>query len=485
MILLQNEKKGRKILFRIANQLIKKGFSSMTDHTASRQEGALADQILSFLQELLRPAENEQAAQPSARGRGRPRELGSDQLWLALLVAILRGFSGFACVWRLLTWSGVGTFPLLDFSRAGVRKRLLAGDLASLQQLLQRVSTALLPWTKRFEDQSLAPFAHAVLALDQSTLDAVRRCCEDVRQEAKGSPRLLVGQLAGFFDVRRQQWVRLLFRADALANEKAFLEELVAGIQPGSLVLQDLGYFSFPWFDRLSDLGCWWLSRLREKTSYTLEHVFIQQGTTLDALVWLGAYRADCSKHLVRLMQFEHRGTCYRYLSNVLDPDLLSMSEAARLYARRWDIELAFKALKRELGIGLWWSSHPILVLQQLWAALILAQVLHALHLRVAAEAGVDLFEVSLPVLVKLLAKAPAQAGREELLSLLVRKGAEQGLIRPSRRYQPVVPALTLPYRPAPVELVKLRKPRYAQRKCAPRSTRVGFQPRFFSFFLI
>lgn len=456
----------------------------MTDHTVSAQEAEArqpAEQILCFLQELLRPVPSE-AVTPK---RGRPRELSSDHLWLAMLLAMLRGFTNFACVWRLLTWTGVGSFPLLDFTRAGVRKRLLQGDLASLHELLRRVSAALLPWTTRFQDESLAPFATNVLALDQSTLDAVRRCCEEVRAEAKDSPRLLVGKLAGFFDVRRQQWVRLLFRDDVFANEKAFVEEILAGIQAGTLILCDLGYFSFPFFDHLGDLGCWWLSRLREKTSYKMEHVFVQQGNTLDALIWLGAYRADCTKHLVRLIQFEHHGVCYRYLTNVLDPNLLSMSEAARLYARRWDIELAFKALKKELGLGLWWSSHPILVLQPLWGALILSQVLHALHLRVAAEAGVDLFEVSLPVLVTLLAQAPARVTGESLIQLLVRKGREQGLLRASRRYQPVVPALLVPYVPAPPNLVTTRKPRYAQRKCQARSDRTCFQVRFCSFFLI
>ena len=483
MLLLQKEEKGRKILFNI-HQMLKEGYSTMTDHTVSAPEAQArqpAEQILCFLQELLRPV----PAEPVAPKRGRPRELSSDHLWLAMLVVMLRGFSGFACVWRLLTWTGVGSFPLLDFTRAGVRKRLVQGDLASLHELLRRVSAALLPWTTRFQDESLASFATTVLALDQSTLDAVRRCCQDVREEASDSPRLLVGKLAGFFDVRRQQWVRLLFRDDVFANEKAFVEELLAGIQPGTLVLADLGYFSFSWFDHLGDLGCWWLSRLREKTSYTMVHVFVQQGSTLDALIWLGAYRADCTKHLARLIQFEHHGVCYRYITNVLDPDLLSMSEAARLYARRWDIELAFKALKGELGLGLWWSSHPILVLQQLWGALILAQVLHALHLRVAAEAGVDLFEVSLPVLVKLLALAPARPTGESLIQLLVRKGPEQGLFRPSRRYQPVVPALLSPYLPAPADLVRTRKPRYAQRKCGARSDRTCFHLRFFSFFLI
>lgn len=460
----------------------------MTDHSVSAQEGAQqtpADQILAFLQELLRPDPQANTLGPEVRRRGRPRDLSSDHLWLALLVAILHGFTGFATVWRLLTWTGVGSFPLLTMTRDGVRKRLLKGDLGSLQDLLTRVSAALLPWTTRFQDQSLAPFATDVLALDQSTLDAVKRCCQDVREEAHDSPRLLVGKLTGFFDLRRQQWVRLLFRDDVFANEKFFVEELFHGILPGTLILADLGYFAFSWFDWLTDQQCWWISRVREKTSSTIEHVFVRQGSTLDALIWLGAYRSDCSKHLVRLIQFEYRGISYQYITNVCQPDLLSMSDIARLYARRWDIELAFKALKGELGIHLWWSSHPILVLQQLWAALILAQVLHALHLRVAAEAGVDLFEVSLPVLVKLLAQAPRRRMGQSLIPLLLSKGRLLGLIRPSRRYQPVVPALLEPYTPAPPDLLTTRKERYAQRKCRPRSDRSCFQPRFFSFFLI
>ena len=460
----------------------------MSHHTASTQEVPVshpADQIVGFLHELLRPLPGDREESSAPRGRGRPRELHSDHLWLAMLLAILRGFTGFASVWRLITWTGVGGFPVLCLTRAAIRKRLLHTDLSSLHDLLSRVSVALLPWTREAQDQSLAPFAHTVLDLDQSTLDAVRRACEDVREETKDSPRLLVGKVMGLFDIRRQQWVRLLFRDDVFANEKHLVEELFGGIQPGTLILADLGYFSFAWFDWLSEQGCWWLSRMREKTSYTLEHVLLRQGSTLDALIWLGAYRADGAKYLVRLMQFEHAGVTYRYLSNVCDPALLSMSDAARLSARRWDIELAFKALKGELGIHLWWSSHPILVLQQLLCALIVAQILHALHLRVAAEAGADLFDVSLPVLVKLLASAPARPSAHSLISLLVGKGRLQGLIRPSRRYQPVVPALLSPYTPAPADLLCIRKARYAQRKCQPRSDRSCFQPRFFSFLLI
>ncbi len=184
----------------------------MKHDSASTQEGTQnspATQILTFLQTLLAADPH---PLPFKRKRGHPVTLSHDHLWLAMLTAILRGFTGFASVWRLITWGGVGSFPIVEMTRDGVRKRLLHASLDSLHDLLARVSQALLPWTSPFQDFTLAPFATTILALDQSTLDAVQRKCQDVCEEAKDSPILLVGKLAALFDLRRQQWVRLLLR---------------------------------------------------------------------------------------------------------------------------------------------------------------------------------------------------------------------------------------------------------------------------------
>ena len=82
-------------------------------------------------------------------------------------------------------------------------------------------------------------------------------------------------------------------------------------------------------------------------------HVFYRDGDTLDALVWLGKHRADRAKHAVRLVQFRHGATLHRYLTNVLSPRRLPLAEVARLYARRWDIEMAVNTVKTDLGLHL------------------------------------------------------------------------------------------------------------------------------------
>ena len=444
----------------------------------------VAHQLVAFLQALVQPGTENQSTPPSTHHRGQPARLTLEHLWLALLLAVLRGLTSWRDVWRLIAWEGVGSFPLLSITPTAVRQRLLRAGTASLEQLLQRVNAALRQRGAAPSALTLAPFATQVVALDETTLDALHRWYPDLRDLPAGCAHLLVGKVAGLFDLRTQQWVRIQFRDDVLANCKVGVLVLLETLAPGSLILADLGYFSFPWFDYLSSQGYWWISRLRERTSYRIAHVFYQQGETLDALIWLGAYRASSAAHLVRLLQFRHGAHLHHYLTNVTDPTLLSMLDIAHLYARRWDIELAFKLLKRQLGLHLWWAAPPVLVLQQLLAALILAHVLHSLHLEIAAQAQVDPFEVSLPILVKLLAHPPVST--QPLVPLLVQHGRLLGLIRPSSRLHIQAPAIPLDQiHPPPHDLPTMRSARYAQRKCRPRTSLPSSTPRFFTQLLI
>jgi hypothetical protein len=84
---------------------------------------------------------------------------------------------------------------------------------------------------------------------------------------------------------------------------------------------------SFAWFDYLTGQGYFWVSRLKEKVTYEIIEVlaYDDHKGILDAIVWLGKYRADQAAHAVRLVIFSYEGTQYRYLSNVLDPRELSM----------------------------------------------------------------------------------------------------------------------------------------------------------------
>lgn len=378
---------------------------------------------------------------------------------------MLRGFGSHLAVWRLLTGSDFWRFPRVAISDQALYHRLARDGTAPMEQLFRQLSALLADRLAPYAAAELAPFASGVYALDETTLDRVARLLPALRAGPAGAAAL-PGKLAGLFDLRRQQWARVAHQADPQQNEKVAARAMVADLPPGSLILADLGYFGFAWFDDLTAAAHWWISRLRATTSYTILHAHYHRGDTFDGLVWLGAHRADRAKYAVRLVQFRHHGTLYRYVTNVLDPASLPLADLARLYARRWDIELAFKLVKTHLGLHLLWGAKPVVVLQQVWAIFTIAQVLQALRLEIAGRAGVTPFEVSLPLLVEYL---PFFAARGlDPLTVFVEQGRALRFIRPASRTVTSAPdlppeALT----PPPPTLALTRTPRYAQRKCA------------------
>jgi hypothetical protein len=424
-------------------------------------------EIEAFLRQVLLelPPDPDEAARS---GPGRPRVLPALALWGGLLVCVLRGFSSQLELWRLLTRGNFWFYPRFPVSDQAVYRRLAQAGEAPLRQLFGQISAVLAQRLAPYLATDLAPFAAEVVALDETTLDQVARRLPALRGTPVGAAALLPGKLSAVFDLRRQQFRQVQHQPDPHQNEKKAARALLAGLPPTSLVLADLGYFGFSWFDTLTEQGYWWISRFRAKTSTIVRHCYYQDQTTFDGLVWLGAHRADRSGHAVRLVRFQLGATSYSYLTNVLDPTVLPLREIARLYARRWDLELAFLLIKRHLGLHLLWSAKPAVVLQQVWAVLCLAQILQAVRLEVAGRAGVDPFDVSLALLVRHLPQY-AYEGRDPVAAF-VADGWALGFIRPSRRIQIQAPELAPDQLvPLPPDLVLVRTPRYANKDCGPR----------------
>jgi hypothetical protein len=271
----------------------------------------------------------------------------------------------------------------------------------------------------------------------------------------------------GLFDIRLQQWREMMHLPNPNQNDKTVARELVQGLPKGSLILADLGFFGFQWFDQLTDWKMWWVSRLREKTTYETIHTFYQDGDLLDGIIWLGKYRADKAAHAVRLVTFTVGKTHFQYITNVLDSQLLSLHDIAVLYARRWDIELAFKMVKRHLNLHILWSAKQEIILQQVWAVLIIAQILHAIQMEIAGLAHVDPFDVSLELITRYVPRLSAEG--KNPVKMIVAQGRDFGFIRPSRRIRPHTPPVDpLEIIPLPSDTILVRKPRYAQRRCNP-----------------
>jgi Transposase DDE domain len=410
------------------------------------------------------------AAMDQSNPAGRPVVLPSGSLWMAVLMGVLRGLKSLRAVWRLLVAQG---YTVGD---QAIYNRLEQEGWQPLARLFERVSQILAQWLQpalqayHQRHAALAPFARDVVALDEMHLDQVKRRLPILRHFKKGDLELLPGKLVALFDVRLQQWRAIAYVEKATQNGREQAKALLSSLRAGTLILADLGYFGFEWFDQLTELGYSWISRVKIYTTVVVEHTYYEAGDTFDRLVWLGA-RTIHGKYLVRQVQFRQGGQLRQYFTNVCDPTVLPIAEIARLYARRWDIELAFLTLKRELGLHLIWSSKPVVVLAQVWACLIIAQVLQAIRMEVALRAQVDIFEVSLPLLLEALPQFDLP-GHDGIVSACVRQGRQLGIIRPSRRLVIEAPAI------APEQLVPLpkdtglcRQPHYSHKKPVGKHT--------------
>ena len=418
------------------------------------------------IEEFLRQCLEDMEPDHTVKGVGRPRILPAMALWAGLLVCVLRGFGSQLAVWRLISERQLWFFPRFEVTDQAVYKRLHTAGTKPLERLFEQISSVLAQRLQGVVPEKLAPFAGDVVCIDESTLDSVSRTLPALRKIPAGDSRLLPGKLAGVFDLRNQQWRTVKFQPNPCQNEKVLARELAADLPAGTLVLADLGYFGFAWFDWLTDRGCHWLSRLRAKTSYEVIHVFYKRGDVFDGIVWLGAHRADRAKHAVRLVTFRQGKTLRRYITNVLEPRTFPMASMAEVYARRWDIEMALALVKQHLKLRLLWSAKRVVILQQIWATLIISQVLQSMRLEIAHKAGVDPFEVSIGLLVQ-YAPQYAYEGRNPV-QIFVERGRKLGFIRPSRRTRiraPSIPDEAI--LSAPQGLAIIRTPRYANRRCA------------------
>jgi len=437
----------------------------MSDTQTTKTDDSLSQNIEGFLKTIVESIVPSNAKEQATSGVGRKKILPSLVLWSGVMVGMLRGFTSQADIWRLVSWKGFWDYPGYGVSDQAVYNRLAEEGNQSLQKLFIQVRDGLKERLAPFEQKEIAPFATAVYGIDGSTLDKVARHLPSLREIVNGDSRLLPGKLLGAFNIRLQQWEEMIHLPNPNQNDKAVARELVQNMPEGSLILADLGFFGFAWFDQLTDWKMWWVSRVRDKTTYEIIHTYYEDGDLFDGLIWLGKYRSDKAAHAVRLVTFTLGKTHFRYLTNVLDPHVLTMHDIAVLYARRWDIELAFKMIKRHLNLHIIWSGKPTVILQQVWATLTISQILHAIQLEIAHHAGVDPFDVSLDLVTRYVPSL-AYEGKNPL-QMILDDGRRVGIIRPSRRIRPQTPSIEgLPFNPLPDNIILKRKARYAERRC-------------------
>jgi hypothetical protein len=177
---------------------------------STRAAAALSTPIIGDLDAFLRDAITALTPDPTQPvGRGRPRILPALCLWGGLLVCVLRGFASQTDLWRLLTQQGLWDYPRFPVTDQAIYNRLADAGTAPMETLFAQITALLAERLAPLAETDLAPFATAVVALDESDLDQMARLLPALRDLPPRDAGLLGGTLAGVFDLRTQQWRRI------------------------------------------------------------------------------------------------------------------------------------------------------------------------------------------------------------------------------------------------------------------------------------
>ncbi len=147
----------------------------------------------------------------------------------------------------------------------------------------------------------------------------------------------------------------------------------------GSIVVFDKGYNHYATFNRLTEQGVSWVTRLRQSAAWEIieDRVVSEsqkhKGIIGDQIIILGhSVKKDTRRIQVtaRLITFRdpQSGKCFEFLTNNMK---LASTTIAGLYQKRWQIEVLFKRIKQNYPLRYFLGESENAIKIQIWCSLI------------------------------------------------------------------------------------------------------------------
>lgn len=386
-----------------------------------------------------RQLERRDPRNPERRIRLRARIL-TLPVMVALVVSLVwRRLGAIAEVQRVLVQEGVLWVSPLQVSEQAIAKRLdtlpasaLAAVFADVSARLQAQPPPQIPGLERWTEVR-ARFPRIAM-VDGSTLEALRK----KTQTLQAQPGLvLAGRVMAMVEAFTHRPLWHLYTEDAAANDKRFAAAILAALPLGGLLIFDLGFFSFLWFDDFTEQQKFFVSRFRQKTAYRTTQVLSTSPYYRDELIEVGLHHSHPCRHPLRLVSVRWRGQWYRYLTNVLDPTQLSARHICELYRRRWRIADAFLVTKRVLDLAYLWKASANGVQLQLYATFLFYLVLLNVCQQVAQSLNEPLERISVEMVFRAFyhySRALTRGESADLVSYLVHHAKLLGLVKRQRK---------------------------------------------------
>jgi hypothetical protein len=396
------------------------------------------DEIERRLRAVLTPGSFAARRIDASRRKMRDRILTLPVMAALVVSLVWRQMPSLAEALRIIAQEGLWDFGRFEVSRQALSQRLRTMPAAVFAQLYEE-SLAHLRQKQEAEaqaaaDDRLAGRFTALWAADGSTLEALRRRVKEFRDS---SETVLGGKMLTVVDLFTRRPQQTWYTTQELANDKNFCAPLLEALPVGGLVVLDLGWFSFAFFDALTEAGKYFVTRQREKTAYRVVEVLGESSHWRDEIIEMGMYRANPCRHRLRQVSVLWGTTWHRYLTNVLEADQLSPREVAQLYRQRWRIEEAFLLTKRLLGLSYLWVGDRNGVEIQLYATWLFYAVLSDLCREVAQALGEALEQISVEMVFRSLyhySRAIDRGENPELIAFLVEHAQLFALVKTTRK---------------------------------------------------
>ena len=384
-----------------------------------------------------RQLERRDPRQPQRLIRMRQRLL-TLPVMVALIVSLVwRRMPSIAEVQKVMAREGLLGMAPLQVSPQAITKRLDVLPAALMGQVFTEVCTRLQAQPLPLPHPRWAPVWERfplVAMVDGSTLEALRQKAQSLRQR---EGLVLAGKMMVMVEAFSHRPLWQLYTEDAQANDQRVAAASLAVLPVGGLVVCDLGFFSFPWFDDLTDQDKYFVTRMREKTAYRTVQVLSQELSYRDEIIQVGQYRSNPCVHPLRMVSVLGQGVWYRYLTNVLNPQVLSARQVCELDRRRWRIEDAVALTKRLLDLAYIGTGSTNAVQLQSYATLLFYAVLVTICQQVAQALGEPLERISVEMVFRAFyhySRAVQRGEGDELVLFLVEHAKLLGLVKRWRK---------------------------------------------------
>ncbi|ACC78877.1 IS4-like element ISNpu8 family transposase [Nostoc punctiforme] len=366
---------------------------------------------------------------------------------MALVVSLVyRQIPGLREVQRVLCEEGLLWAGRIEVSAQAVSKRLRTLPIELFAQIFEQVMERMnvQPQNQAVPEnwQPVCAKFTAIWIADGSTLEALRRKLKVLQEQEK----TLAGKIMMVVEAFSHHPVTTWYTQNSKANDKTWCEQLLERLPIGGLLIFDLGFFKFPWFDAFTEADKFFLTRLREKTSYKVIRCLTNASFYRNEIISMGEYRSNPCQHQVRLVSVLWGSTWYYYLTNVLDPQMLSAHLVCELGSRRWRVEDAFLLTKRLLGLAYIWVGDNNGVQIQIFATWIFYAVLNQLCIDIAIALNQPLDRISTEMVFRALyhfSQAVLRGDAHEAVPYLVERQKLFGLVKARRKRHREIDAYT------------------------------------------